>query len=184
MLRPSNSASEIIFCKCDQGFPWRLRGGESTCQCRARGLDPCQQKIPQASEKLGLRTSYRAVLRASWATTRTAATEAWASEILPATSGKTPQWEAHALQLERSPHSFSSSSRACAATERPSTVKHTETNCVTRHVFRDGCERDHGMQSSWNTHRWGTTKQNRIASIIKQSCRLRLLLGKWVQYRM
>ena len=43
---------------------------------------------------------------------------------------------------------------------------------MTSHVFRDVHKRHHGMYSSLNICRWGTTKQIRIASIIKQPCRL------------
>ena len=35
------------------GLPWWRSGGESACQCRGHGFEPCSGKIPHAAEQLG-----------------------------------------------------------------------------------------------------------------------------------
>lgn len=153
-------------------IPWRLRG-ESPPANAEPGVWSLSREDPTSLREAGpANHSYRAVpLEPASATNALQLLKPGHPRFLLRNKGRRLQWEAHALQLER----------ALTAWAREEPVQHrdrAQSNTVVKQKlcdqtrFRDGCERDHGMQSSWNTHRWGTTKQNRIASIIKQSCRL------------
>ena len=69
------------------GLPWRLRGKESTCQCKRHGFHLWSGKTPQAAEQLSpCATTTESVLLSSGAATTEAPTEA-------ATAARAPQRE-------------------------------------------------------------------------------------------
>ena len=69
------------------GLPWRLRGKESTCQCKRHAFHLWSGKTPQAAEQLSpWATTTESVLLSSGAATTEAPTEV-------ATAARTPQRE-------------------------------------------------------------------------------------------
>ena len=90
------------------GFPWWLRGKESTCLCRGHRFDPWFGKIPHISGQLSPNaTTIEPVLRA------------WELHLLRPMDPRACAPQEKSLQWE-----------ACTLQQRPSTVKNKQINCI------------------------------------------------------